>query len=114
MKVKVATKDWEGEYEVENGFQAIKCFFEDVRSKKIGIDKLGAIGFWLRADGEQIPFRILPTLFNLGIISAETYRRSTEQLGFNMEPEELFELAVKDGWMADMVDRTRPRPRMEP
>ena len=112
MRVKVETKDWEGEYEVENGFQAIKAFFADVKAKKIGLEQVGAIGFWLRADGERIPFRVFPTLFNMGLINADTYRESSRQLGFDMTDEELFQLALKDGWMGEWKDRTQPdRPK---
>jgi len=62
MKVKVETKDVVKEYDVENGFQAVKAFFADIRRGKIKLSQVGLIGFWHRSDGEEIAFRIPPAL----------------------------------------------------
>lgn len=114
LRIKVRTKDWSGEYEVENGFQAVRRFFQDIKEKRIGLDQVGAIGFWLRSDGEEIPFRIAPALFNLGLISPETYRATVAQLGFTPSDEELFDIALQDTWMAQPMDRTQPQGKRKP
>jgi hypothetical protein len=109
MRVKIETKGWSGEYEVENGFQAVKAFFKDVQSRKIGLDQVGLIGFWHRGDGEKIPFRIPPSLFKMGLIGAETLHDSLMQIG-DFPPEDLMAMMTADSWMVEgmAIDRTRP------
>jgi hypothetical protein len=55
MIIKVKTKNILKQYDVENGFQAVKAFFKDIRQNRIGLDQVGLIGFWYRADGENGP-----------------------------------------------------------
>jgi hypothetical protein len=101
MRIKVETKDVSKQYDVENGFQAIKAFFKDIQRHEIGLDQVGLIGFWHRADGEKIAFRIPPALFKMGIISFETLRDSLlMQVGY-FSSEELMAMVAEDAWMVE-------------
>ena len=109
LKVKVETKGWSGEFEVENGFQAIKAFFKAIKEHEIGIDQVGLLGFWYRADGEKIAFRIPPALFEMGLISADRLHDSLLSIG-DFQPEDLMAMVVKDSWMVEGMSKDRTRP----
>jgi hypothetical protein len=100
MKIKVETKDVSRQYDVENGFQAVKAFFADISRGKIKLSQVGLIGFWHRADGEKIAFRIPPALFKMGLIDYETLRDSLIQIG-DPSSEDLMAMVAKDAWMVE-------------
>jgi hypothetical protein len=106
MKIKVETKEVSKQYDVENGFQAVKAFFKDIRRHEIGLGQVGLIGFWHRADGEKIAFRIPPALFKMGIISFETLRDSLIQIG-DFSSEKLMAMVAKDAWMVEEEAREK-------
>jgi hypothetical protein len=105
MRIKVETKDIVKEYDVKNGFQAVKAFFRDIYFKKIRLNELGLLGVWLRSDGERIPFRIPPALFKMGLIDYETLRDSLIQIG-DFSSEELMAMVTKDARMVEEMCKT--------
>jgi hypothetical protein len=102
MRTKVETKDIVKEYDVENGFQAVKAFFRDIYFKKIRLNELGLLGVWLRSDGERIPFRIPPALYIIGLIDLDTLRVNLQQIG-DFSEDEILDMVRKDAWMTEQV-----------
>jgi hypothetical protein len=100
MRIKVEAKGVSKQYDVENGFQAVKAFFRDIQRHEIGLDQVGLIGFWLRSDGEKIAFRIPPALFKMKLISFETLRDSLMQIG-DPSLEDLMTMVAEDAWMVE-------------
>ena len=99
-RIKVATKGWKGEIEAKDGQDAVKQFWILVVKGKIEWDQLGQIGTWMREDGEEIAFRIAPTLYNLSFISWERYAENiAETVGAGMTDKQLSEMAEADEWM---------------
>lgn len=106
MKIKVSTKGWSGFIEAKDGRDAIKKFWLRVVKGEIGWDDLGQLGSWLREDGEEIAFRIAPTLYNLSFISWKRYSDNiAEAVGGKMTNKQLEDMAETDAWMtADIGD----------
>jgi len=72
-KYKIKTKDIEDFIEAKDRLDSIKIFFKQVKATWPKYKTaLGHIGFSYELNGnEPIPFRIVPSLFNLGLIDED-------------------------------------------
>jgi len=94
---------------IRNFFRLVKLFWKEWRSK------LGQIGTVQLPDGQVIPFRIVPSLYNLGLINEQvavanllrTIFGSNSPVGSAIIEARaiLKQLAEEDKWMTDWEER---------
>ena len=90
---------------IRNFFRLVKLFWKEWRSK------LGQLGIVYLPNGQSIPFRIVPSLYNLGLINEQVAVANLVRTIFGvdvpissaiMEAKSLLEqLAEEDRWMTD-------------
>lgn len=102
MKFKITSKNIERTYDVENHFKAIKTFFLEIAQSKIDADEIGLMAYCEASGMDNRPFRTLPALYSLGIISWTSYRINSQQIA-KMSRKELVEMADKDKWMGSYI-----------
>ncbi|MHA1249809.1 MAG: hypothetical protein ACTSRP_07455 [Candidatus Helarchaeota archaeon] len=91
----ITTMNLEIIYSANDKIDAIKKFFLEIKEGKIPLEEIGLIGFCSNFYEENIAFRIVPTLYALGLISYKECKMSLEQI-FKCTKNEIEKWAKED------------------
>lgn len=100
--IRVTAGDWGGDYDVPTGRDAIQTFFAEIAIGKIKLCQLSPIGMCNDGTGD-IPFRIAPTLFRLGMISMEDLHATLAQCVEGFTDADLRYMIEQDAWMSEDI-----------
>jgi hypothetical protein len=85
-------------YDAATGREAVRMWFDDVKTGKIALSELGVMGEW--SDGsESIPFRIVPALVACGYLTHSQMPKLFKLAGLDFTSSELTEMVNADAWM---------------